>query len=522
MRRRIVSPMLLALLSCGMALAQDDQTPSTSTPSASASSSTAGASAAPAPAFGQDSALGAASVDENPPISAIDEPNLEPHAAPESFLLPGLHFSESIESNIANEPNGSQVGSVTRGMGSLTLQKLWKTYGLALDYIGGVADYSAGGIGVQALQQFDIDNRINWKRGELAIRDSLSYLPEGQFGYGAYGGGSAYDAGLGSLGSGLLASSAFGGQSSAFIGSNGLAVSLGLQSRLANLGLVDVVQELTPKSAVTFTAGYGLVHFYGSIISQNALTGPVQENVNFIGSSEYTAQAAYDRVLTARDQIAVSYGYQQFNFSSAGTAFHSQVVQLMYGHRISGRMDFLISAGPQFTHINQEECSLPFIPVAGCSTFGVPLETVGISRTGVAGRASLRYRFPKTTMALSYQRFDTSGSGIFAGTESNIAQLDIARPITRVWDLFADAGYSRNNQLQLPGSIVDARNFTYGYGGIGLHRQLGRTLRAFISYQYNEFGFGGCPTGSISCSNTSNRQVGTIGIDWTPRPIRLD
>lgn len=513
MRQRIAPPILLVLLlGCGIAAAQDDQTPSP-TPAPSSS---------PAPAFGQDSSSAVPSVDENPPISAIDEPNLEPHAAPESFLLPGLHFSESIESNIANEPNGSDVGSVTRGMGSLTLQKLWKTYGLALDYIGGVADYAEGGIGVQALQQFDIDNRISWKRGQLAIRDSLSYLPEGQFGYGAYGGGGAYSAGLGSLGSGLLASSAFGGQSSAFIGSNGLAVSLGLQSRLTNLGLVDVVQELTPKSAVTFTAGYGLVHFYGSIISQNALTGPVQENVNFIGSSEYTAQAAYDHVLTARDQIAVSYGYQQFNFSSAGTAFHSQVIQLMYGHRISGRMDFLISAGPQFTRINQEQCALPFIPVSGCSSFGAPLETTGVSRIGVAGRASLRYRFPKTTMALSYQRFDTSGSGIFAGTESNIAQFDLTRPITRVWDLFANAGYSRNTQLQLPGSIVDATNFSYGYAGFGLHRQLGRTLRAFLSYQFNDFGFGGCPAGATSCSSTSNRQVGSFGLDWTPRPIRLD
>src|SRR2546427_9533149 len=43
--------------------------------------------------------------------------------------------------------------------------------------------------------QLDVDQRINWKRGQLALRDSFSYLPEGTFGFGAYGGGTAYGLG---------------------------------------------------------------------------------------------------------------------------------------------------------------------------------------------------------------------------------------------------------------------------------------------------------------------------------------
>src|SRR6202035_5515025 len=161
----------------------------------------------PAPAFGQDNP--APTVSENPPISAIDQPGLEPHAAPESFLLPGLHFSESVDSNVADTLGGSSVSTVTRGLGSLTLQKLWKNYDVALDYIGGAAYYARKGVGLEQLQQFDIDNRINWKRGQLAIRDSFSYLPEGTFGFGAYGGEGAYSSGLGGLGAGLLGAGAF-------------------------------------------------------------------------------------------------------------------------------------------------------------------------------------------------------------------------------------------------------------------------------------------------------------------------
>jgi hypothetical protein len=481
----------------------------------------------PVPAFGQDNPVPA--VSENPPISAIDQPGLEPHAAPESFLLPGLHFSESVDSNVADTLGGSSVSTVTRGLGSLTLQKLWRNYDVAVDYLGGVAYYNRQGVGLEQLQQLDIDNRINWKRGQLAIRDSFSYLPEGSFGFGAYGGGGAYNSGLGSLGAGMLGASAFGGQNNAFNG--GSTISLGQVPRLSNLGLADIVENLTPKSSVTVAAGYGLEHFYGSLISQSG----VQENVDFVGSREFTAQVAYDRILSAKDQVALSYGYQAFDFSTVGTAFHTNVVQAMYGHRISGRMDFVIGAGPQFTHINSLETVCIFlggiapsnICTIGLGTFTPEAETA--NHIGLAGRVSLRYKFPKTSLALSYQRYNTSGSGIFAGSRSDIVHLDARRPLSRVWDAFGDVGYSRSSRLQLAGSAVSANIFNYAFAGVGLHRQFGRSLRGFVSYQFNDLSFDtACPiltissTTTIACSHISQRHVGSIGLDWTPRPIRLD
>jgi hypothetical protein len=507
----IILTLTLSLFSASVAWAQDDQNQQ---PAPS-----------PVPAFGQQNP--APTVSENPPISAVDQPGLEPRVAPESFLLPGLHFSESLDSNIENSVGQSSVGSVTRGMGSLTLQKLWKNYAVAMDYVGGVAYYSAG-VGLEQLQQFDIDNRINWKRGQLAIRDSFSYLPEGNFDFGAYGGGGAYNAGFGSLGAGMLGAGAFGAGSSAFV--SGSSISLGQVPRLTNLGLVDVVENLTPKSAVTFVAGYGLEHFYGGIIS--SVTG-AQENTDFIGSREFTAQAAYDRVLTPKDQVAVSYGYQGFDFSAVDTAFHSNLIQAMYGHRISGRMDFVLSAGPQFTHLSANETLCTFlgfpvdVPAQACIQDGFTFIVVPekANHIGAAGRISLRYRFPKTSFSLSYQRYETSGSGIFAGAESNIAQLNAQRPVGRVWNIFTNVGYSKNDQLQLAGSAVNAHSYTEGYAGMGLHRQFGRSLRGFVSYQFNDLFFNtACPVPSAGgCSgNTSHRQVVSIGLDWAPRPIRLD
>src|SRR5260370_28121533 len=89
----IILPLTLTLYAASTAWAQGDEPPAPS----------------PAPAFGQENP--APTVSENPPISAIDQPGLEPHAAPESFLLPGLHFSESVDSNVSNTLGRSSTHS---------------------------------------------------------------------------------------------------------------------------------------------------------------------------------------------------------------------------------------------------------------------------------------------------------------------------------------------------------------------------------------------------------------------------
>jgi hypothetical protein len=194
-------------------------------------------------------------------------------------------------------------------------------------------------------------------------------------------------------------------------------------------------------------------------------------------------------------------------------------------------MDLTIGAGPQFTHIdsNAPVCSIPGLPLILCETFGgtTVLSQQTANHIGVAGSISLRYRFPRTTVAVGYQRFDTSGSGVFAGSRSDIVRLNLQRPLSRIWDAFGDVGYSENSQLQLAGSTVAATKFSYTYVGGGLHRQFGPSLRGFVSYQFNYLTFNTCPApgaslGGAVCSSDSQRHVASIGLDWTPRPIRLD
>jgi len=481
----------------------------------------------PVPAFGQDNPT--PSITENPPISGVDMPNLEPHAAPLSYLQPALHFSESADSNIQDALGGTQLNSISRALGSVELQRLWSHYDLSLGYLGGVAYYNVTGLGFKQIEELGIDQKITWKRGQLGVRDSFSYQPEGNF-------GSAYGA-VGTTGAGVSGLAFFGGQ--------GLG-ELGQVPRVMNLSLVDVVESLTPKSSLTATAGYGFVHFLGNEFSGSS----------FIGNSQLTAEVGYNRILGPHDQGALMYAYQGFDFST-GVAFHSHVVQVMWGHRISGRMDFLVGAGPHLTFIDNLLTAITnpgpgnMIPpcIIGGSLSSPVLECPeNDRRLSSAGQASLRYRFPKFYTNLSYSHYLTSGSGFFAGAESDIVRLTAGRPLGRIWSVTADIGYSRNSRVAsltaaesatctmsatnpnpppCPGTVADI--YQYGFAGVGVHRMFGRDWHAYASYQFNYLTFdssycqamaaGAAPT---PCNRISQRNVGTIGLDWTPRPTRLD
>jgi hypothetical protein len=500
----------MMVLALGLASAQDNATTS--------ESSTA---QQPVAAYGQENTP-STTVSENPPLSGLDLPSLQEHAAPLSYLQPGATFSESASSNLGNTVGGSDFGSITRGLGTLELRRLWSHYDLALDYMGGAAYYNRRGLGWRQVQELGIAQKIEWKRGQLSLRDNFSYLPEGNFG-GAYGSlGSTLAAGAGSAPGGLWGGSTPG--------------ALGLAPRLLNVSLAELSESLSPKSAITATAGYAVTHFYGNDFNGAA----------FIGSSQLTAQAGYNRILTSHTQIAAAYAYQGFDFSVLGTAFHSHVIQGMYGHRISGRMDLLLGAGPQITEIGTA-CNVFDVPPLGanphCSlgTGGVALGSIPTTKLGVAAQARLRYRLSKSSIDFRYQRFVSSGGGLFAGAQSDVVRFNVEHPLSRIWSMSMDLGFSHNDRLrsltteqrascnsgvqtsQTACPANAATTYIDGFAGVALHRYFGRNFHGFLSYQFNELSFNEayCVSGA-TCDRISNRHVVTIGLDWTPRPIRID
>jgi hypothetical protein len=445
----------------------------------------------PAPAFGQEAPV--VVVNENPPISALDQPSLEPNIQPRSMLLGGVEAAESVDSNIGSDARPAWH-SVSHALAGLTLQRLWSRYQVEGAYVGGASYYNAAGNGWRQVHDLQAQTSMLWRTGQLTIRDSFSYLPEGQFGYGAFGGAGGFQLGLGGLGAGLGALGGLGGPFGGQFGilGSGQVGSLGQSPRFTNVTTLDMVQGLSPRSSVTAAGSYGLVHFTDS-------------TQGFINSQEAAAQGGYNYSISRKDQIAVTYGFQSFHFPASVGADNitSHVVQAMYGHRVSGRMDFTIGAGPQWTRIQD--------PSVGTN-----------NRLSVAARAILRYRFKQTSTSLSFVRFDSSGSGFFAGAQSNIASFQISRPLGRKYSAYGSVGFAHNQRLQSAALGVAATSYNYVFAGFGVRRQLSYNWGAFLGYQWNDQIFDTCPVVGTFCNRISVRHVATIGVDWHFRPIRID
>jgi hypothetical protein len=443
----------------------------------------------PPAAFGPESAP--VVVNENPPISGLDQPSLEPNFQPRSMLLGGIEASESLDSNIGSDARPA-LHSVTRGLGGLTLQRLWRRYQLAAAYVGGVGYYNHGGDGLKQIQEVQAQQTVLWRTGQLTMRDSFSYLPEGTFGSEAYGGSGGFQLGLGGLGEGMgVLGSTFGGHNG-ILGSQQFG-SLGQSPRITNVAVVDAVQGLSPRSSLTAAGSYGVLHF-------------TDETQGLINSRQAGAQAGYNYSISKKDQLALTYGFQSFHFPGALGAedITAHVVQGMYGHRVSGRMDLVFGAGPQWTRIAD--------PVFGTT-----------NRLSVAGRVTLRYQFHVTSASLGFERYDSSGSGFFAGAETSVARLQLTRRLGRRYTGNAALGFSHNQRLQSSLLGVSARSYNYGFAGFAVRRQFGYNWGAFLAYQWSDQIFDTCPVaGQQFCDRIAVRHVLTLGVDWHFRPIRID
>src|ERR1017187_8958061 len=429
----------------------------------------------PAPAFGQNAPVLSP---ENPPVSGLDEPTLELRTASRSFIAPALQVSESADTNGANQLGSNHVQSTSHVLGAFDLQQFWPKSDLFLEYLGGGAFYSSP-YKAKQMHAAGLEAVTRWRTGQATLHDSFSYLPDGSFQNG-YGG----DPGLG------IANAGIGGGVAGF--SHGTEGSVGNIPRLANTAILDAVQAINPRSAFTVAGAFTNSHFYDPT---NA----------FLNGDQYTVQGGYSHLFSRHDQIGAIYGFQLFQFPQvAGGEVYNHVFNVRWSHTITGRLSLIAGAGPQYTDLE----------------FGGP-----ITHWSVSARVQLRYKFAHSSLSATYAKFTSPGSGFFAGSETQAARLAYTRPLGRTWTVYADLGYSNNKKLQ--NSLFGAQNassYNEGSAGAVFRKHLGRSYDFFGSYHFSEVAFN-VPPGFSGFSGTgriAHRHVGTIGVEWHPRPTRIE
>jgi hypothetical protein len=427
---------------------------------------------APAPAFGQNVPI----LDpENPPLSGLDEPGLELKTSSRSFISAALQAGESVDTNASNTFSKSKATGVTHLLGAADLQKFWQKSDLFLEYLGGVG-FGDNPFFTRQIQAAGLEGITRWRTGQLTLRDSFTYFPDGTF----VGGGGLPGFGI-----------ATGGISLGLPGIyrlNGQFGTVGTIPRLSNAAILDVVQAVSPRSAFTVIGAFSNAHFYDN--SENLLNG-----------DQTTIEGGYSHLIRRHDQIAVVYAFQLFRFATkAGGEVYNDVVNVRWSHTITGRMSFTAGIGPQYNDLRYGS---------------TPTKT-----WNVVGRATLRYRFEHSSLLLNYEKFTSQGSGLFPGADTQVAHLSFRRPLGRTYNLFLDAGFAHNHRL----STLTGGPNTYNDATLGfvVRKHLGRTYDLFGAYHFSEVWFDAPATFGSVTGESNQRHIATIGVEWHPRPIRIE
>jgi hypothetical protein len=474
MLKTAMALMLLALIACPVARAQDNsQSGSTSTPSQGL-----GNTSSPCP---------------GPQV----QPDTHPLAGAFLFTLgslPELHsyVQPVVSIGEIGETNGEATGGTATGFqaltvptGDLTLQLLGPRNSFSLSYLGGgfIYDTKVPGASDTSFQELSFVDTLQFHRGSLSIADMASYMPEAGFGLGAVGV-------LGGFGTGLSSGLGFSGgsgQINPMFTPNESVLTTGYGA-YSNTTVAQAVYELSGRTSVSAMGSYGTLQF------GNTASGLIDGN-------QVIGLLGLNHMLTAKDTIGIMYDYGAFGYVGSSMSFDSQMLDFTYGRKITGRLSFQAYGGPELVSIRT-----------------APSQT--ITQTYFSGSAGFSYVWDQNTVSIFVGRYDTGGAGVEYGTETTTLSGNWMRPLSRRTIMNAYLGYSRNSSF-LSSGISGRTTFGYWFGDFQLTRTLSRYLSLNVGYEYQRQDLSSSSCANAACAVNLANQVFGIGLTFTPHPLAL-
>ena len=409
------------------------------------------------------------------PLTGVQNPTLGTSGIRHSYWLPGFQYADTVRSSALNQATSLGWNTTSLVTGNFSLLEAWSRAQLAVNYSGGASFSSDSAQGNSHFQQLGLVETFDWERWQLHFLDQFSYLPETQFGFGA---GTALSIpGIG----GPLAPPLPGLQSS-YIPNQSIFTTFG--PRYSNAFATQAAYTVSSRGSITAAGTYGILRFIqaGNIESNNA---------NF--------NVGYNYVLTSADTLGVEYRFSGYRYIGNPQAIDDQVVQFMYGRKVTGRLALRLHGGPDVT------------------TLRVPVNNSTNRVTG-SGGANLTYALNRGSLALTYDHGISGGSGVFAGASTNQLQFSLGRQLSREWAANLNLGYSRNASVV---STASSQAYNSWYIGGGLSRPFGRNANFTIGYnaQIQTSNQAVCAAGA--CSTNFTLQQITLGFQWHTRPFVL-
>ncbi|MGB9068794.1 MAG: hypothetical protein WCC21_09495 [Candidatus Acidiferrales bacterium] len=410
-----------------------------------------------------------------------------------SYWQPHFDVFLTVDSNPTETTGKTSWDAWTSLDGGVNVHKVSGNNDLELTYVGGGEISSESSVSNGVIQQLVLTDKITFRRWALTFLDETAYLPESSFGFGGVGGGGL--PGGGSLGGG--------------VGTLGTGQSL-LVGRGQNIGNsfdAEADVQLTPRSSLTFVGGYSLLDYFDS---------------DLLNYGTVNARAGYNYQIDRKDTLGLSYTFSDISYSNFDQSVVAHTFQASYGRRVTGRLAFQVSAGPQLVSF-----TTPITP--GTAGSGGTGESGGTSSGPTTDlywslSASLTYAQRRTSYQVAYSHGVAGGAGVLAGADVDQVNGSITRQMTRKFSSGFTGGYSRNQGLAVFGTTSTtptSQTFDYWFGGGNFSYPIGRALALTFTYQlqYQNSGTAFCI--GTPCASSLTRNMFSVGLDWLDRPHRF-
>ncbi|HXJ17812.1 MAG TPA: hypothetical protein VNM68_11540, partial [Candidatus Polarisedimenticolia bacterium] len=254
------------------------------------------------------------------------------------------------------------------------------------------------------VQRLNFADRFSFHRSSVSFFDELSYLPEQAFGFGGVSGAPLPAGDSVGLGPGFAP---------------GQSILAGRTQSLANSFVMEVNLSLTPRSSLTFSGGYTLLHYFDSAL---------------LDYGDVVARGGYNYEISQRNTIAVLYNFSGLRYSNFGQSIDDHSVQISFARRITGRLAFQVAAGPQLALFR-----VPIPSGSGSSSGG----TIDSTQIYWFLSTALQYQERRVGLGLAYTHQVTGGSGVLAGSVGDTVTGSVTRQMSRTFSSGITAGYAR-------------------------------------------------------------------------------
>ena len=395
-----------------------------------------------------------------------------------SYWQPHVDVFGTADSNAQQFGEGRDWTTWISGTAGADIHRVSGISNMTLSYAGG-GMYSNGNssLGSGVTQQLSFSDKMTSRRSVFSVFDQASYLPQSSFGFG-----------------GLGVQLPTNGTTTGLDFNPGQSALTGWGQTLNNSTALEVDYLLTPRSSLTFSGGYSLLHYFDS---------------NLYNYGIVNARAGYNYQLSQRNSFAIIYTFGDFRYSNLNESFNEHTLQASFGRVVNGKLSFQVAAGPQAV---VSQASLTGVGLSG--GFGLPTQTQVLwSLT-----SSLQYQQRRYGMNLSYSHGVGGGSGVLVGGQMDMVSGSLTRQMSRTFSSGITGGYSKTTGLPGSGTAAD-QHYDYWFGGVNFTEPVGETVGLTFGYQVQYQTSNAAQCVGPTCGTNILVHMISVGLGWHQRPL---